>query len=85
MSVTSSSCSRRMPSLLPCSPTTNHLPPHLPPTHAPPGLQLHSVDLSGATACCDADLLPLSQLSQLTSLSLAGLWRITVSSCWSCF
>lgn len=52
-------------------------PPHLPPT-LPPALQLRSVDLSGATACCDTDLLPLSNSSHLTSLSLAGLWRVTV-------
>ncbi|KAI7836132.1 hypothetical protein COHA_009962 [Chlorella ohadii] len=42
--------------------------------------QLRSVDLSGATACSDADLLPLSQLGHLTSLSVAGLWRVTGAS-----
>ena len=41
-------------------------------------MQLRLVDLEGATACCDADLLPLTQLTALTRLSLAGLWRITV-------
>lgn len=41
--------------------------------------QLRDLDLSGATACCDADLLPLCQLSSLTRLSLEGLWRVTVS------
>lgn len=38
--------------------------------------QLHHLDLSGATACCDSDLLPLAQISTLTSLCLAGLWRV---------
>lgn len=59
-----------------------HLPPYLPyGCITLPHLQLRSVDLSGATACSDADLLPLSQLGHLTSLSVAGLWRVTVSSC----
>lgn len=42
-------------------------------------VQLRRLDLSGAAACCDADLAPLSQLSSLTALSLEGLWQVTVS------
>ncbi|KAL4435250.1 hypothetical protein ABPG77_001932 [Micractinium sp. CCAP 211/92] len=43
-------------------------------------VHLQQLDLAGATALGDADLLPLRQLSALTSLSLAGLWRVTGSS-----
>ncbi|KAL4436631.1 hypothetical protein ABPG75_003770 [Micractinium tetrahymenae] len=41
--------------------------------------QLRELNLAGATALRDADLLPLRQLSTLTSLSLEGLWRVTGS------
>lgn len=44
----------------------------------PLALQLQQLDLAGATALGDADLLPLRQLTALTTLSLAGLWRVTV-------
>jgi hypothetical protein len=44
-------------------------------------VELQQLDLSGATACSDADLLPLTELSTLTSLQLGGLWRFQVRRC----
>lgn len=41
-------------------------------------LQLRHLDLAGAAACSDADLLPLARLHALTHLSLESLPRVTV-------